>query len=312
MPDNCKPVATRESDIVADMKVWVLWNDEAGRSMGDGVLGALIERAGHVVVDVVSKDEPGILEVPAGVDLVAVAGGDGTVATAAALLAGTAIPLAILPLGTANNIATSLGLCLPIEVLARSWTTASRTPFDLGSLHGRSEPRLVVEGLGGGWVPAGIAALKRAESAQQNAEGTPPAEKVDHAASRFSDVLERLEPEPWTLVADGETWSGELIAFEVLNIPLIGPNLALADAADPGDGYFDLLMARPGDREALRAFMARRLEGQDAVHGLPVRRVREVQIEGRGALHIDDEQADAGQLGRLTLTVSEGQLTVLR
>jgi diacylglycerol kinase (ATP) len=42
-------------------------------------------------------------------DVVAAAGGDGTVAAAARTLAGQGISLAILPMGTANNIARSLG-----------------------------------------------------------------------------------------------------------------------------------------------------------------------------------------------------------
>src|SRR5690349_15998115 len=43
-------------------------------------------------------------------DLVVVAGGDGTVGDVMRLLAGRATPLTILPAGTANNIAASLGL----------------------------------------------------------------------------------------------------------------------------------------------------------------------------------------------------------
>ncbi len=45
-----------------------------------------------------------------GVSLVAVAGGDGTVREVATALVRTAVPLAIIPLGTFNNLALSLGL----------------------------------------------------------------------------------------------------------------------------------------------------------------------------------------------------------
>ena len=54
-------------------------------------------------------------------DLVVAAGGDGTVATAARVLAGRKIPLAILPLGTANNIARSLNSDGPLDTLVASW-----------------------------------------------------------------------------------------------------------------------------------------------------------------------------------------------
>ena len=43
-------------------------------------------------------------------DAVIVAGGDGTVGKVAKRLAGTDVPLVVLPTGTANNIARSLGI----------------------------------------------------------------------------------------------------------------------------------------------------------------------------------------------------------
>src|SRR5215213_10077087 len=46
----------------------------------------------------------------AGADVVAVYGGDGTVAEVASTLAGTEIPLAILPGGTANVLSVELGI----------------------------------------------------------------------------------------------------------------------------------------------------------------------------------------------------------
>src|SRR5690606_37860513 len=45
-----------------------------------------------------------------GVDAVVAAGGDGTVSTIAGALAGSPIPLAVLPLGTLNHFAKDLGL----------------------------------------------------------------------------------------------------------------------------------------------------------------------------------------------------------
>ena len=58
-------------------------------------------------------------------DIVAVAGGDGTVGKVARELIEKRIPIAVLPLGTANNIAKSLGIAdIPLQDLVASWTAA--------------------------------------------------------------------------------------------------------------------------------------------------------------------------------------------
>lgn len=63
-----------------------------------------------------------------GPDLVAVAGGDGTVAEAAAAIAGTDVPLAILPAGTTNVVAREYGLGRTAEEAAELLTSdATRT-----------------------------------------------------------------------------------------------------------------------------------------------------------------------------------------
>ena len=71
-------------------------------------------------------------------DLVAVAGGDGTVSEAAAALAGSDVPLAILPAGTANVVAREYGvgttpeaaeavLCSTTTRTLTTWPSAGRT-----------------------------------------------------------------------------------------------------------------------------------------------------------------------------------------
>jgi len=55
-------------------------------------------------------------------DIVAVAGGDGPVGKVARRLIGSPTPIAILPLGTANNIANTLDVTgKSLKELIRSW-----------------------------------------------------------------------------------------------------------------------------------------------------------------------------------------------
>ena len=66
-----------------------------------------------------TEDDPGVAmaqrAVKDAVDLVVVAGGDGTVRVVCAELAGTAIPVAVLPAGTGNLLARNLGISLDMD-----------------------------------------------------------------------------------------------------------------------------------------------------------------------------------------------------
>jgi len=73
-------------------------------------------------------DDPG--------DLVVVAGGDGSVASVANLMVGRPTPIAVIPMGTANNVASALGIrgareALP-EALMAAWPTWESVGFDVG------------------------------------------------------------------------------------------------------------------------------------------------------------------------------------
>jgi diacylglycerol kinase family enzyme len=87
-------------------------------------------------------------------DIVVIGGGDGTVSAASSVLAGSDLPLGILPLGNFNHFARDLGVPLKldkaIETIARNHVTS----VDVGEVNGRVfvnnsslgiYPRLVAE-----------------------------------------------------------------------------------------------------------------------------------------------------------------------
>jgi diacylglycerol kinase family enzyme len=74
-----------------------------------------------------------------GADLVVVAGGDGTLACAASVLANTGIPLGIIPAGTANLLARDLGIPLDDRQAAISvLRQGSRRTIDVGDIAGQT------------------------------------------------------------------------------------------------------------------------------------------------------------------------------
>src|SRR5262249_38656339 len=97
------------------MRILVVHNPKAGREgpEGEDLIKAL-KRAGHKASYHSSK-EKGITRVlKKKIDLVLVAGGDGTVRRVAwrLIASKSKVPLSVLPLGTANNFARTLGFCL--------------------------------------------------------------------------------------------------------------------------------------------------------------------------------------------------------
>jgi YegS/Rv2252/BmrU family lipid kinase len=84
--------------------------------------------------------------VEAGVDLVLVSGGDGTVSACASGVAGSGIPLGVLPCGTGNLLARNLGLPLCLDEALAVALAGSDRALDVGLANGRSF--VVMAGIG--------------------------------------------------------------------------------------------------------------------------------------------------------------------
>lgn len=267
------------------VKISLFYNEDASRVSLQHIRDT-IERCGHTVVHVVEQESEAarVLDTPA--ELVVAAGGDGTVSAAARVLAGRGVPLAILPVGTANNIARSLGDGHrgSIDELVQRWTRARLRPFDLGVVRGSFGERRFVESVGSGLIPAGIAAAQ-ARPLEEEQQSTV---KLAHAATKYHEVLSRLEPRPWTISLDGSTITGEFLLVEVLNTPNIGPNLVLSPDATASDGYFSVVIASEEHRNDLHVYMERVIDGQDCSLTLGSRRATRVEMRGRDDIHVDD------------------------
>ena len=127
--------------------VAVVLNGKAGALLDQEEAGGMLEKAlaEAGLTAVVIPQEAGSLPErirqagEAGAEAVVVAGGDGTVVCAGHALAGTGVPLGILPFGTMNLLAKDLGL--PIGDVARALAVvASGTvrAIDVGDVNGHS------------------------------------------------------------------------------------------------------------------------------------------------------------------------------
>lgn len=290
------------------MRICLLYSENAGEGQSQGTrLRHAIESAGHEVAHLVEKDAELTRALEDAVDLVVAAGGDGTVARAATALASRTVPLAVLPLGTANNIARSLDISGPIEDIIRGWTTAEPAGLDLGTLSVAELTCPFVEGVGIGLIPRGIAAVPpEAHGPDDSAE-----EKVQRALSGYREVLAQLRPRRRTLALDGETLIGDFLLVEVLNIPLIGPALRLSPEVTPRDGLLSVVVAGERERAQLDGYLAAVANGRDARLDLPVHHARVVELRDVDEAHVDDDVRRWPGGETLTLTIQPAAIRTL-
>jgi len=86
------------------------------------------------------------MAVESGVNLVISSGGDGTVTACAGGVAGSGIPLGVLPSGTGNLLARNLGLPLNLDAALAVALTGAERRVDVGVANGR--PFVVMAGIG--------------------------------------------------------------------------------------------------------------------------------------------------------------------
>jgi len=218
---------------------------------------------------------------------VAVAGGDGSVKVVAVALAGRKVPMAILPMGTANNIAKSLGLLGSVVELIAGWPEAARRTLRVGSMTAAGGTMPFVESAGVGLFSE-LVSRGRVE-VDDNAAGLT-GHAIDRALLLLRRITEQRPPLLRRVTLDGADLTGEYLMIEAMNTPLLGPNLPLAPGADCSDDLLDLVLMGERERAAFRDYLSARLGGSAAPLELPVRRGRRVALQATTAeLHVDHE-----------------------
>ena len=221
----------------------------------------------------------------AGVDAVVVAGGDGTVACAALVMAGRDLPLAILPFGTMNLLAKDLRLPVGDTAAAVALIGGGRVQaIDVGEVNG--EVFLCASMLG---LPARLGRTRE----QTRGGGLSAVTRMAQAVWRQLVRAKRLR---LTLVADGETVPVDAAALTIT-----------VNAVDPASGRS---LGRPVlDGGMLGIYVVGRL-GARSILGLALRLLlgrrnpalreqfaRSIDIAGRDrALHVMND----GELAVLT------------
>lgn len=277
------------------MRVLIIHNPAAGHPTrrGDAIVRAFKD-AGHTVWYRSTGGNAWIRALDDAIDVVVVVGGDGTVATVVRQLATRSPrqskpPVTILPFGTANNVARSLGIRADPARLAAGLVRAVPSTFRVIRVSAPWGERLAVESAGIGIFPQLFRdARERELRAVRERKPAPRSWSVRQAREQLVRVVRDAQPRAVRVLADGEDLSGEYLLVEALNIGRIGPRARLSRTADVGDLRLDLLLVTAKQRSELIDYFATS-EDDGADSSLKTLRVRTARIgwPADGG-HVDD------------------------
>lgn len=213
-------------------------------------------------------------------DLVVVAGGDGSVRAVATRLLGKDVRIIPLPMGTANNIARTLGLTgSPMEIIAGLVELVERD-LDIGCVETPQGKYYFLEAMGIGMWADGMKKYQ-----PENGKS------LVRSAQSAVETLREYQPKFFHFSLDGDDLSGSYLMFEVMNTPSMGFRYTVAPNALPDDGLFDVVLIHASQRESYLRFavgvLTKNLEKDPVVS---VKRGSQLKIAWRGfPVHIDGE-----------------------
>jgi diacylglycerol kinase (ATP) len=256
----------------------------ARRSAAD-VLGAL--RAGGLRPSVLAAatredaERAAAAAVAGGAGAVVAVGGDGTVHAALQAVAGTGIPLAVVPAGTGNDLALALGVPRdPVEAAraaAGDLTAGVRQAVDAGRTGGRW------------WATVLCCGFDSAVTERAGRLRWPRGPRRYDVAVLAE--LARLRPREVTLVLDGVPRTVPVTLVAVGNTCWYGAGMRICPGADPADGSFDVTVVGPLSRRALVRARPMLTDGSHVGHpAVSVHRAARVELSCEGlATYADGE-----------------------
>jgi diacylglycerol kinase (ATP) len=256
----------------------LLVNPTSGKGRGARLAEPVAERLrslGASVDVVVGRDADETYDkirdrVSAGVDAVVALGGDGLVNMALQVVAGTAIPLGVVPAGTGNDIARALGLSLTDPMAAVDHLARGETrQVDLGRVAGRWF---------GGVLGSGFDSMVNERANRM----TWPRGRLRYDVAMIAE-LRTFRPVPFELILDGEEWRTEAMLVAVGNSASYGGGMRVCPDASLEDGLLDVtVVGRMSKPEFIRVFPSV-YKGTHVRHrAVTVKRARHVSLRAFG------------------------------
>jgi len=273
------------------MKVALFHNPGAGERAFDG--NRLIRHfaeAGHDVMYVPTNQKGWESAFRRSIDRAVIAGGDGTVSRLAPWLAARNIPFCILPLGTANNCAKTLGQTHSVEVVVANLDSATIKKVDLGVVTTPLGQEVFIESVGIGLLAQLMGEMREREKKKNSRANLTPAERLSGAIKYLRSLAKKYPESMCELVLDDKVFKGDFLLIEVANMGLIGPNLNLIPQVDPGDGAFEVVWVGTDQRREWREYLSQLQAGVTLAPPIHTTRCHQVLFRQVDApAHIDSK-----------------------
>ena len=201
--------------------------------------------------------------------------------------------LGVIPVGSGNDYARSLGMPLKLEAAVRMLLEARELPIDVGCCNGEFFDETLSFGL-----DAGVALGTVAWRARLHISGAPL-----YLASGIDQMLNHLDAYRFRAVLDGEREvSGQMIMMAVQIGPTYGGGFRVCPGATFDDGLFDICYADPVKLpRAARLFLSAKNAHHVGAPEIHFDRASSIQLEfdQRPPVQMDGEEhvADAYDIG---------------
>jgi len=245
-------------------------------------------------------------------DLIIAAGGDGTVRRVVKEILKKdlekSIPIALLPLGTANNIKKALKISGTTEEIIASWKKAKPKKYDVGIIKGIQKTDFFLEAFGLGLFPY---LLENLEKVENKSSKTPQEEKQEalHALHRY---IYEYTPLRCKIKIDNIDYSGEYLMVVIMNTNSLGPNLFLAPAAKVGDGHLNVVLITEENKEHLAKYVLKKIKNENATFPIHSIKAKKVSLAWKGMhAHADDEQINSSHSKKIKIKIKKRLLKFL-
>lgn len=230
-------------------QVTVILNPTAGRGQAATRRGHLESLLSRTEADwkVVETQGPGTATalaqeaVRSDADVIVAAGGDGTLSEVLNGIVGSHVTLGLLPMGTGNDFARTLGIGLTLEAAVSNLFSGEPTPVDVGKIQDRYF--LNVAGCGFDAVIA-----KRVNQGYRKLRG-----RTAYLAAVYQSLREFV-PFDLELTLDGEIRHVSVMLCAIANARSYGGGMKIAPEARLNDGMFDLCLVCTSKWEFLKSF----------------------------------------------------------